>query len=152
MSGKTELFMFLTAAFGTIVGLFTAQEFFLSHHDILTHEAIDQAPANPELVALRQAEADALQSAPLPVEDAKRALAERGRGGFADIAPRASDDYSALSGWVHAKGFKPFVPPTPPPVVIAADPALPAGSLPAGSLPPGSVPVGSRTPTVVGAH
>lgn len=130
MSGKTELFIFLTAALATIGGLVTAQEFFLSYQDILAHQAIDQAPANADLQALRQAEAAALQSGRMPIDEAKKALAERGRAAFSEIAANPSDDYSALSGWVHQRNFKPFVPPAVPPVEAApvVDPLLPAGT------------------------
>lgn len=146
MSGKTELFVFLTAAIATIVGLVTAQEFFLSYQDILAHRAIDEAPASAELTAIRKAESDALQTARMPIDDAKRALAERGRAAFPDIAAAASEDYSALSGWVHQRNFKPFVAPPAPSVVptVAVDPNAPADA-------PSTVPAAPQ-PTAQGAH
>lgn len=135
MSGKTELIAFLVAAFGTIGGLLTLQGFAVTHRDIAANEAIDQAPANAELLATRKAEATALETARMPIEDAKRALAERGRGGFPEIAPQSSEDYSALSGWVHAKGFKPFVPPAAPPAPVAVEAAAVDATVPVGSPP-----------------
>jgi hypothetical protein len=125
MSGKTELFGFLIAAFGTIGALLTLQGFAITHRDVALNAAIDQAPESPDLLATRKAEAAALETGRMPIEDAKRALAERGRSAFPEIAPQASEDYSALSGWVHAKRFTPFVPPAPPPVPVVVDPALP---------------------------
>lgn len=115
----------MAAALATIGGLVTAQEFFLSYQDIVAARLIDEAPENPELKATRAAEASALASGRMPIADAKKALAERGRAAFGEIAPQASEDYSALSGWVHMPGFKPFVPPAPPPAV--EQPAAPEG-------------------------
>jgi len=125
MSGKTEFFMFMTAALATIVGLVTVQEFFLSYQDILAVQAIADAPENVELVARRKAEGAALQSGRMPISAAKEALAARGRAGFPEIVPQQSDDYSALSGWVHHPGFKAFVPPAPPPVETPAEALVP---------------------------
>ncbi len=143
MSGKTELFIFLTAALATIGGLVTAQEFFLSYQDILANRAIDEAPANADLAVIRQAEADALQTARMPIADAKRALAERGRAAFPEIAATPSEDYSALSGWVHQRNFKPFVAPPAPPAV----PVVPVDPTAATDAPPPATQA-----TAAGAH
>lgn len=135
MSGKTEFFMFMTAAMATIVGLVTVQEFFLSYQDILAVRDIAEAPENAELVAHRQAEGAALQSGRMPISAAKEAIAARGRAGFPEISPQQSDDYSALSGWVHHPGFKAFVPSASPAVEAPAEALVPLADVAATAAP-----------------
>lgn len=131
MSGKTELFIFMAAALATIGGLVTAQVIFVTYRDVASHEALNHVPENPELMATRAAERSALETAPMPIAEAKRAIGERGRTAFEAIASQPSDDYSALSGWVHAKNFKPFVAPTLP--AASAEPATPAEAVAPGA-------------------
>jgi hypothetical protein len=46
----------------------------------------------------------------MPIDKAMEALAQRGRGGFAKLAVKPSDDLSAMSGWIGKPGFQPYVP------------------------------------------
>lgn len=121
-NGKTELFVFLGAAFAALFGLVILQRLYASYIDVRYHARIDEAgPAEGWLTA-RQEDATKLQQGKLPLDQAIQQIAQRGRSSFNSIAPAPSQDLSALSGWIHRPGFKPVVAH---PVRIARAPATP---------------------------
>jgi hypothetical protein len=107
---QRDLFGFVGAALGVIVGLFVLQELYGSFADVRAHARLAEAGVFPEVAAAREAEAKKLASGRMPIDRAMRALAERGRLGFPSIAPKASDDLSAMSGWIHRHDFRAYEP------------------------------------------
>ena len=134
---QRDLFGFLGAALGVIVGLFVVQELYGSFLDVQAHAQLAEVGVFPELAAVRDAEAKKLAAAKVPIDEAMGAVAERGRAGIRSVAPVPSDDLSAMSGWIHRKGFTAYVPRTaqaavpaavqPPPSEVAAPEEAPTG-------------------------
>ena len=62
-----------------------------------------------KLLAVRNEEHAKLAAGRMPIDKAMAALAQRGRNAFPQLAAKPSDDLSAMSGWVHKPGFKPYV-------------------------------------------
>lgn len=114
MDGRQELLAYLTSATVTIVALFGLQYWYETYLDVaVVHAQRTDAPLNEKVVTVRAEEQRKLSSAPLPIDQAKRALAQRGRTGFPRVAPKPSDDLSAMAGWIYQPGFKPYEPRTP---------------------------------------
>jgi hypothetical protein len=67
-------------------------------------------PANAKLQAVRSEEQTKLATGRMPIDKAMEALARGGRNAFPKLAAKPSGDLSAMSGWVHKPGFKPYVP------------------------------------------
>jgi hypothetical protein len=89
------------------------------------------------MVAARDADQKALSAGKVPIDRAMQEFAERGRSAFTSVTPTASQDLSALSGWIRSPNFKPVTahpvrtarPPEPPPTaapVPAPEAAAPA--------------------------
>lgn len=141
--GQRDLFGFVGAALAVMVALFTAQEWYASMLDLSMHAAFATAGVAPELQAARDADAKKLASGKVPLDQAMRAVAERGRGAVASVRPAPSDDLSAMSGWIHRRGFSAYTPrvqaapaaPAPEPVpvegAVPPDGADPGGAAPA---------------------
>jgi hypothetical protein len=149
MDARSELFVYIGSTLATIAGLFTVQLWYESFLDVSEVHALDRtAPLVKSLQEVRDAEQAKLSSGRLPVEQAMAGLAQRGRAGFPKIAPKPSDDLSAMSGWIHKPGFAPYVPrPAPKPVApVATEGAVPAegAAVPAeGSAAEGAAPTGT---------
>jgi hypothetical protein len=132
MDGRQELLAYLVTSIGTVVVLFGLQEWYATYLDVaVVHAQHADEPSSAKLAAVRAGEQAKLSSGALPIEQAKRALAQRGRLGFPRIAPQASADVSAMSGWIHQPGFKGYEPRTPPapvaePQAVAAESQAPA--------------------------
>jgi len=157
MDGRSEFFVYMGAAIGTSVMLFVAQQVYASYLDVhVVHAAWNEAGRDAKVVAKREAEKQALSGGKMPIDKAIEALAQRGRGASNSIAPVASDDLSAMSGWAFRHGFAAYQPRT-----IAAPPSAPApteGSLegqpasaqpqPVGAVPaPAAAPEGAKPVT-----
>jgi hypothetical protein len=135
MDGRQELFAYLGSAIITIAGLFGLQYWYATYLDVaVVHASRADTPLNEKVAAVRAAEQQKLSSGAMPIDQAKRGLAQRGRAAFPKIAPKPSDDLSAMSGWMYQPGFKTYEPRTPPPppaeqAIAAADgaAAAPAG-------------------------
>lgn len=167
MDARSELFVYIGSTLATIAGLFAVQLWYESYLDVSVVHAMDRgAPLPKSLQDVRDAEQAKLGSGKLPIEQAIAGLAQRGRAGFPRIAPKPSDDLSAMSGWIHKPGFAPYVPrPAPKPVAVegavpaegAAAPAegsaaegAPAEGAPAGTAPaaaPAATPAPSTAAT-----
>lgn len=125
MDGRQELLAYLGTAIVTIVALFGLQIWYATYLDVaVVHAQKDEVPLNPQVAAVREAEAKKLESGSMPIAAAKRALAQRGRAGFPQIAPQPSQDLGPMSGWIQQPGFKPYEPRRPEaPVADANAPA-----------------------------
>lgn len=111
MNRRTELLVYMGATFATIAGLFTLQAWYATYIDVsVVHGAHGDVGLNSGVVAAREAEKAKLSSGRMPIDAAKKALATRGREAAATLAPKASDDLSAMSGWVYRPGFAPYEP------------------------------------------
>jgi hypothetical protein len=147
MDGRSEFFVFMGAAIGTTVMLFVAQQVYASYLDVnVVHAAWEDAPRDAKIVAKRSAEQQALSGGKMPIAQAIEALALRGRTGSNRIAPVASDDLSAMSGWAFRHGFTAYAPRTV--TAVAAAPAADPASAPEGAAVPaeGAAPVEDAPP------
>ncbi|HEX7480732.1 MAG TPA: hypothetical protein VF331_23225 [Polyangiales bacterium] len=145
-TGKSELFTFIGAAFGTAAALFGAQTLYGVCLDLRFHAEKNAALESEVAVATRKSELQKLAAGKLPLEQAKQLLAERGRDGFGSVAARPSDDLSAVSGWIHHPNFKPVVAhPIRTPRVIAPEPvAAPLAPVAAPTPTPAAQPAAAR--------
>jgi hypothetical protein len=111
MDARSELLTYMGAALVTIVVLFGAQIWYSTYLDthVVNVHPLD-APADEKREAFREQERAKLSSGKMPIAQAKAQLAQRGRTAFPAVAPKASDDLSAMSGWMHRPGFKPYAP------------------------------------------
>jgi hypothetical protein len=137
MNSRSELLAYIATTIATVVGLFVLQAWYASYLDVgVVHgNKMRDAPANPKVLAARQQEQAKLTASKLPIDDAKRLIAERGRQSAPAVTPQPSDDLSAMSGWVFRPGFKPYEP-------RGAAPATPVPAEQAGAV----APAGGPTP------
>jgi len=106
-----ELFVGVGTALATTAGLFTLQIWYSSYLDVVViHGDLSDVPMGAKLEAARNEEHAKLTAAPMPIDQAMAALAQRGRNAFPQLAVKPSDDISAMSGWIHKPGFKAYVP------------------------------------------
>lgn len=111
MGLRKELLVALGTALATTAGLFTLQLWYASYLDVaVIHGPLSRLPVDAKLRAMRDQEQAKLASGRMPLDQAMEALAQHGRSGFPALAARASEDLSAMSGWVHKPGFRPYVP------------------------------------------
>jgi hypothetical protein len=106
---RTELFTFMGAAFATLIGLFVLHGWYASYIDVRYQDNLANRGPAEGMVAARDADQKQLAAGKLPIAQAMQALAQRGRTGFGSVSPNASDDLSAISGWIHSPHFKPVV-------------------------------------------
>ncbi|HEY2735993.1 MAG TPA: hypothetical protein VGI70_18475 [Polyangiales bacterium] len=106
-NGRDELFIFMGAAFASLVGLFVLHTWYGTYIDVRFNDHLAANGPAEGMVAAREADQRALSSGKVPIERAMQELAERGRGAFSSVAPTASQDLSALSGWIRSPNFKP---------------------------------------------
>lgn len=148
MSARDQFFQYLGIAGGSLLGLFALQGLVASYLDISYHAEIAELGSH-EVVDKARADENARLSG---IGEAMGKLA-KGRSADALIVPRASDDVSAMSGWVHHPDFAIYEPAAPAapaapevaPVVVAPAPAEPAA--PAAPAPPAAPAVKKAVPT-----
>lgn len=111
MDRRTELLVYMGATLATIAGLFILQAWYASYVDVsVVHGDGGDVPASAQIAADREAERAKLNGGKTPIAAAKQSLATRGREAAPRLAPKPSDDLSAMSGWVYRPGFKPYEP------------------------------------------
>jgi hypothetical protein len=111
MDARSELLAYLGSTLITIIGLFGLQQWYASYLDTsVVHGSNADVPMSAGLVEKRSAEHAKLEGGKLSIDAAKAALAKTPRTQLALIAPKPSDDLSAMSGWMHKPGFKPYTP------------------------------------------
>ena len=129
MDARSELFVYIGSALATVTALFGAQIWYESYLDVaVVHAQPRDAKGDEKVAEVRAQEQQKLGAGRVPIDQAIAALAQRGRSGFPKLAPKPSDDLSAMSGWIHKPGFAPYVPRKP-----AAPAAPPAGTAVEGS-------------------
>jgi hypothetical protein len=145
MDARSELLAYMGAATVTIVLLFGLQIWYATYldtHVVNVHPA--DAPGDAKLAARRERDQAKLSGGKLPIARAKAELAQRGRSAFPSIAPKPSTDLSAMAGWMHQPGFKPYVP-----RAVTAAPAAPTEAAPGEA--PGEAPVEAPAPAAAAA-
>lgn len=108
-NAKSELFVYLGAAFATLIGLGVLQAWYGSIIDLRYHADLAAAGPSEAMLTARQEDQAGLQKGKIPLDQAISRLSQRGRGSFNSIAPQASTDLSAISGWIYHPSFKPAV-------------------------------------------
>ena len=124
MSPQRIFLRYLSVTGATILGLFVLQQWALSALDVQWHEELKERPANPALQELRRKEQQQLEAAGIEAAMTKVA---KSRTSYAAIAPKPSEDLSAMSGWVRRPGFAPYEPQVVQESTPAATP-VPAGT------------------------
>ena len=132
---KTALILLLAAiVVSTLVGLkFVFDSYFTSVAETYVQEQVLDSAASIAERERIQREWESQLSTPPTIEDAMRQLARGGRGGVALVAPSASSDTGAMTGWSHrrtADHVRPLAYAVPAPAapvpVVAPGPAAPA--------------------------
>jgi hypothetical protein len=161
MDGRSEFFVYMGAALATITGLFVAQIWYASYVDVsVVHAQNSDAPMDGKLEAVRSAESSKLSGGAVSIEQAMRAVAEKGRAASPKLAAQPSEDLSAMSGWIHRPGFAAYEPRQAPPAVPAAElgdggvplegaEAAPGAPLAPGAPATGAAPEAALKPKVV---
>jgi hypothetical protein len=120
-----ELLVCLGTALATTAGLFTLQIWYASYLDVaVIHGDLSHVPMDAKLQAVRDEEQAKLAAGQMPIDKAMDALAQRGRNAFPKLAVKPSTDLSAMSGWAHKPGFKPYVSPAAAPAAAVTPIAL----------------------------
>ena len=111
MNLRRELLSCFGTALATTAGLFALQAWYASYLDVaVVHGDRQDVPLDAKLEAVRREEHALLTSGRMPIDQAMRAIAERGRSAFPQLAVQPSNDLSAMSGWIHRPGFRAYVP------------------------------------------
>jgi hypothetical protein len=106
-----ELLVSLGTALATGAGLFAMQLWYASYLDVaVIHGDVSDVRMGAKLEAVRNEEQARLASGTVPIQTAMAALAQHGRNAYAKISAKPSDDLSAMAGWIHKPGFRPYVP------------------------------------------
>jgi PAB1-binding protein PBP1 len=123
MDARSEFFVYMGAALGTIAALFVGQIWYASYIDVaVVHAPNTDAPMDGKLEAVRAQEQARLEGGAVSIEKAMAAIAKQGRSASPKLASQPSEDLSAMSGWAHTPGFKAYVPRAPQAVAPAPAP------------------------------
>jgi hypothetical protein len=143
---KNELFLYLAAAFATLIGLFVLHRGYAAIVDTSYHKRLSEAGQSEAVTSARAADDAALQKGKLPLDQAFARLG-RGRAAIGSVAPQQSQDLSAISGWIYHPKFKPAVAhPIRVPRAAAATPK--ATDAPAANAAPGAISPQTADPAV----
>lgn len=151
----------MVAALATTVGLFVLHTWYATYLDVRFHAKLAEGQPSEALLAAKDAQQKALDSGKIPLTQAMDALAKRGRSAAGSIAPVASTDLSAVSGWIHRPDFKPVTAhpvrtapvakAAPVPVAPAPDALAPAAPAPTNVIEAKPVPGSTRIRTATGS-
>jgi hypothetical protein len=89
----------------TTTGLFVLHTWYGTFLDQRFHSALAEREPSEQLLAAREEEQKALSSGKVPIAQAMSVIGRQGRP--ASVKPGPSEDLSAVSGWIHQRGFKP---------------------------------------------
>jgi hypothetical protein len=145
MDGRSELLAYLGTGLATIAVLFGLQSWYASYLDVfVVHADKSDVQLDAKVAAVRAQEAAKLGS----LAEAKQALVKRGRAAFAHVAPKSSDDLSAMSGWIHKPAFAAYVPRAQPKPVADVVPDAGVEGTPSGEAAVEGAPVPKPVQTV----
>lgn len=125
-SARTDLLIYIAVALTTTIGLFVVHTWYVTYLDQRYHAELATLPASEALLAAHEEPT----GGKLPIAQAMGQIAKTGRP--ASVTPAPSNDLSAVSGWIHARGFKPA---TAHPVRVPAAPKPAAAVEPAPEAP-----------------
>jgi|SRR4051794_11697979 hypothetical protein len=134
-TARSDLLIYVGVALATTVGLFVLHTWYGTFLDQRYHAALAERGPSESLLAAREEEQKALSSGKVPISQAMSVIAHQGRP--ASVKPGPSQDLSAVSGWIHQRGFKPqtafpvraqAAKPAAPPPEAAAAPTEPAAA------------------------
>ena len=108
-NGRSELLIYLGAAFATLIGLFAVHWLYASYIDNRYHQQLAAGGPHESVLVARDEDQKLIAQGKIPLDQAMQLLTTRGRGGFTSIAPAASEDLSPISGWIRHPNFKPVV-------------------------------------------
>lgn len=118
-TARSDLLIIIGVALATTTGLFVLHAWYATWIDVRFHDRLAAAGPNEQLLAAREDEQTALNGAKIPLKAAMAAVARNTRP--ASVSPAPSQDLSAVSGWIHQRGFKPV---TAHPVRVPAAPKV----------------------------
>jgi hypothetical protein len=125
-TARSDLLLYIGVALATVIGLFVLHTWYGSFLDQRFHAELRERGPSEALLAAREEEQKALNSGKVPLTQAISVIGRQGRP--ASVKPGPSTDVSAVSGWIHQRGFKPQ---TAFPVRIEKKPAAAAAAEPA---------------------
>jgi hypothetical protein len=144
-TARSDLLIYVGVALATTIGLFVLHTWYGTFLDQRFHSALAEREPSEQLLAAREEDQKALSSGKVPLAQAMSVIGRQGRP--ASVKPGPSEDLSAVSGWIHQRGFKPqtaFPVRVPKPAKPAAPPpqaAEPAPAEPAAAPAPAPAPV-----------
>jgi hypothetical protein len=144
-NARSDLLLYIGVALATLIGLFVLHVWYGSFLDVRFNASLSDQPPSEALVAAREEDQKALSSGKVPLAQAMSVIGRQGRP--ASVKPAPSQDLSAVSGWIHQRGFKPQ---TAFPVRTAAKPVVAAAAAPAEAAPaptPTTEPAPAPAPT-----
>ena len=136
MSARDQFFQYLGIAGGSLIGLFVLQGFVASYLDISFHADLNERGSHDVVDKARATEAAQLGG----IGESMGKLA-KSRSADALIVPSASDDVSAMSGWVHHPDFAIYEPAAAAPVAPELPAPAPTAAPPAAVAPVKAAPV-----------
>jgi hypothetical protein len=104
-TARSDLLLYIGVALATMIGLFVVHTWYGTFLDVRYHAALNERGPSEALLAAREEEQKALSSGKVPLTQAMSAIGRQGRP--ASVKPGPSEDLSAVSGWIHMRGFKP---------------------------------------------
>jgi hypothetical protein len=104
-TARSDLLLYVGVALATTIGLFVLHAWYGTFLDQRYHAALAERDPSEALLAAREEEQKALGSGKVPLAQAMSVIGRQGRP--ASVKPGPSEDLSAVSGWIHARGFKP---------------------------------------------
>ena len=150
-TARSDLLIYVGVALSTTLGLFVLHAWYGTYLDQRYHDQLAQRGPSEALLAAREEEQAALKAGKLPLSQAMSAMARPGSRPSA-VTPAPSEDLSAVSGWIHARGFKPAtahpvrIAKAPKPVEAAPAQPLPMEAAPAEPAPPPAAPEAKAPP------
>jgi hypothetical protein len=104
-TARSDLLLYIGVALATVVGLFVLHTWYGTFLDQRFHAELRERGPSEALLAAREEEQKALSSGKVPLAQAISVIGRQGRP--ASVKPGPSADLSAVSGWIHQRGFKP---------------------------------------------
>ena len=104
-TARSDLLLYIGVALATVTGLFVLHFWYGTFLDVRFNASLADRGPSEALLAAREEEQKALGSGKVPLAQAMSVIGRQGRP--ASVKPAASQDVSAVSGWIHQRGFKP---------------------------------------------
>jgi len=132
-TARSDLLLYIGVALATVTGLFVLHFWYGTFLDVRFNAAITERGPSEALLAAREEDQKALAAGKVPLAQAMSVIGRAGgQNRPASVKPGASEDLSAVSGWIHQRGFKPQ---TAFPVRTATKPAVAAAAVAAPAAP-----------------